>query len=136
MFDKFVNQMCKLYQLTPCTFMDCNLNLFISDVIKVNISKVKQQLYHNDIYLNIQLAGDVTVLTICSYISDYISQHRIHHICIKNIDNKVLTQLTTLKLSNIDYFSAKSKLHLEHLQVKENICKRNCNTVKLFIHCT
>ena len=27
-----------------------------------------------------------------------------------------------------DYFSAKSRLYREHLQVNENICKLNCNT--------
>ena len=37
-----------------------------------------------------------------------------------------------IRRATSDYFSAKSKLHLEHLQVNENICKRNCNTVQLF----
>ena len=35
-----------------------------------------------------------------------------------------------------DYFSAKSRLHREHLQVNKNICKLNCNTVRLFIQST
>ena len=35
-----------------------------------------------------------------------------------------------------DYFSAKSRLHRKHPQVNENICKQNCNTVKLFMQST
>ena len=30
-----------------------------------------------------------------------------------------------------DYFSAKSRLHREHLKVNENICKLNCNTLTI-----
>ena len=48
------------------------------------------------------------------------------------IDNlsQAIKQMKLKKTS--DYFSAKSKLHWEHLQVYENMCKQNCNTVKLF----
>ena len=44
----------------------------------------------------------------------------------------VFTSRPSLIKTTSDYFSAKSKLHQEHLQVIENICKRNCYTVKLF----
>ena len=30
-----------------------------------------------------------------------------------------------------DYFSSKSRLHWEHLQVNEHICKLNCNRVTI-----
>ena len=83
------------------------------------------------IFIDINIKKYVWFLDICYWFSRSVTPLKLT-ILLLIVFTMIPYHILNIQILTSDYFSAKSKLHREHLKVNKNICKLNCNTVKLF----